>query len=745
MNHSNRPFNAQALAASLVAGLLVPLSMNAQLDRSSPPAPGPAPVVHLAEHSLTELPNGMRLIVVEDHKLPMVSVQVRFDVPPIVQGDKAGFVDMMGELLTTGTPTRTKALIDERIDALGASLYAGNEGVYASVLKKNLDPLLDILADVVRNPSFPEEELEKAKLRARSAVQQRQEDPDSIAEAVGRVVTFGSHHPYGEVATERSINTITRSSVWAYHRYFFRPENAYLVFVGDVSEKEAKDLAKQYFGKWKPDHSLVSTDEYGRTEVEGMGVLSKLEKASVPHAERRVFAVDRPGAAQSVIRISFPLNLHPKDIRSMQAQVMNTLLGGGVFNARLMQNLREKRGFTYGCYSSLEVDRFNSSFVVTTSVRTAVTDSAVNEILNEMARMRYEPVTAEELELAKQFMMGSFGRSLEDPRTVARFVLNTHLNELPAEHYRTYLTRLEAITAQQVMDAANAFLYPDQANILVVGDLERMEDERSLLSNLSDRGIIQLDENGAPWKEVLSPVMDRTAEQVLDAYVKAVGGTEKLAALRHLYIERTAVRGVDTLVTKEWYAPDQLRTKLTMNGAVEEEVIHDGNRVFFANTEVSGELTDAGYDDVALRTPPVPEAKYAKVLERMTLLGSTEIAGRPAYKVQFQTVSGLGFAQYFDAETGLKLRRTDELLYNGRKYDQVISYADWKPLGGVLFPHEIRERGGLAGKVVRHITYTEVNKAMPVTHFEVNIPEVPDLPVPPEMLPPPENLVPSDE
>ncbi|MBL7951613.1 MAG: insulinase family protein [Flavobacteriales bacterium] len=744
MNRSALPLPVQAIAAGLLVSLLAPASMNAQLDRSRPPAPGPAPVVQLGDHTTTELPNGMRLIVVEDHKLPLVSVQLRFDVPPIVQGDKAGFVDLVGELLTAGTPTRTKVRIDEDVDALGAGLFASNDGVYASVLKKNLGPLMDILEDVVQNPSFPEEELVKAKLRARSSVQQRMEDPEAISEAAGRAVTFGRAHPYGEVVTERTISNITRASIWAYHRYFFRPENAYLVFVGDVTEKEARDLAKAHFAKWKPDHSLVSTDEHGRTLVEGMGLLVELDRPAVPPTERRVFVVDRPDAAQSVIRVSFPLNLQPKDIRSMQAQVMNTLLGGGVFNARLMQNLREKRGFTYGCYSSLEVDRHNSSFVVTTSVRTAVTDSAVNEILNEMARMRYEPVTPEELELAKQYMMGSFGRSLEDPRTVARFALNTHLNELPADHYRNYLTRLEAVTAQQVMDAANAFLHPDQANILVVGDLERIEDERALLSSLSEAGIVQLDENGAPWTEVLTPVKDLTPERILDAYIKAVGGNEKLAALRHLFIERTAVRGADTLMTKEWYAPDQLRTRFTMNGAVEEEVIHDGKRVLFSNSEVNGELTDAGYDDVLLRTPPVPEARYGKVMERMILLGSTELGGRTVYKIMFQTMSGLSFAEYFDAETGLKVRRTDDLLYNGRNYHQVIGYSDWKPIGGVLFPHETRERGGLSGRLVRKISSSEANKPMPLTHFEVHIPEPPPLLITPDMLPP-DSSVPVDE
>jgi predicted Zn-dependent peptidase len=744
MNRSARTPHATAFAFGLTASLLAPASMNAQLDRSTPPAPGPAPIVQLAEHETTTLSNGMRLIVVEDQKLPMVSVQMRFDIPPIAQDTKVGFVDFVGELLTTGTPTRTKAQIDEAVDGLGASLSATNDGLYASVLKKNLAPLMDIVQDVVCNPLFSEEELSRARMHARSSLHQRREDPEAIAEVVGRAVTFGRDHPYGEVITDRTITNITREAIAAYHRYYFRPENAYLVFVGAITAKEAKNLAKEHFGKWKPASAAVSSDEHGRTVVEGMGVLRPLKEPTLPSHERRVFVVDRSGAAQSVIRVAFPLNLRPKDLRAMPAQVMNTVLGGGVFNARLMQNLREKRGYTYGCYSSLEVDRYNSSVVVSTSVRTAVTDSAVVEILNEMERMRTEPVSKEELDLAKQFMMGSFGRSLEDPRTVARFALNTTLNELEPDHYRTYLKRLEAVTAEQVQQAAEAFLHPANASIVVVGDLERLEDGPALLSHLSSEGIIQLNEDGEPWSEVLSPVADRTAEQVLGAYIDAVGGTAKLAPLRHLYIERSVVRGMDTLTSKEWYAPDQLRTKLINNGAVEEEYTFDGKRVLYANSAVSGELTDAGYDEVLLRTPPVPESRYAKVLEKMTLLGTTPVGGRPAYKIMFQSPSGLTFAEYFDVENALKVRRRDEFLYEGRKYDQVTNYGDWRPIGGVLFPYEIRERGGLSGKVVRTITDTLVNKPMPAAHFEVNIPEVPVLPVTPDMLMP-DSSVPVDE
>src|SRR5690606_26513028 len=195
-------------------------------------------------------------------------------------------------------------------------------------------------------------------------------------------------------------------------------------------------------------------NEDGTETVEGLGELRILQKPVNAGGTRRVSFVDRSGAAQSVIRVSFPLILPPNDIRAMSAQVMNTILGGGVFNGRLMQNLREKNAFTYGANSHLEIDRHNSSFTAMVSVRTEVTDSAVTEIMNEIERLRQEPITEEELEIAKNYMAGSFARSLEDPRTVGRFALNTFLNDLPKDHYATYLKRLEAITTEDVERAA---------------------------------------------------------------------------------------------------------------------------------------------------------------------------------------------------------------------------------------------------------------------------------------------------
>ncbi|MEZ4755622.1 MAG: pitrilysin family protein [Flavobacteriales bacterium] len=705
--------------------LFLPLFMTAQIDRSRPPTPGPAPTVQLGDHVTFTLKNGMRVILVENHKLPMVSVQVRFDIPPIVQGDKAGMVDMVGELLAAGTERLTKAQIDDQVDQLGATLATTNDGIYASCLKKNLGALLPVVQEITTAPSFPEREFDKVMTRTRSGLQQRREDPDGIAEVVSRAVTFGRAHPYGEVTTDRTLDNVAVKQIKGYYQLFFRPEKAYLVFVGDITEKEAKRLANEHFAGWKPARPATIKNADGSEDMDGLGRVRLMPKVATPSGTRRVNVVDRPGAAQSVIRVSFPLNLQPRDVRSLPAQVMNTILGGGVFNARLMQNLREDKGWTYGAYSSLDADRFNGHFHVSVSVRTPVTDSAVAETILELERLRREPVTKEELELAKRFMAGSFGRSLEDPRTVARFALNTYLNGLEEDHYATYLQRLEAVSVEDVQAAAQAFLHPDQAVILVVGDLERVEEGLAELSMDRARPVQRLDEDGALWEEAITPVTDRKAEDVISAYITAVGGRNAIAKAAHM--RRAAdgtLRGQPVRYT-EWYAPGRLyRAESVVNDIPAEELVYDGERAARRDPNGQEELTDVDLQDLVFFAHPVPEADLEGRLDRMVLAGRTLVGERPAYKVMLMTQHGTSVADYFDAENGLLLQRVEEKFMAGRNLRVVTTYADHAPFEGLVLPTRIVRRGHPAGRLELTVGTVEFGRVPATGFFATGLPPV---------------------
>ena len=725
MNRGTPPDRSTRIGVLLAVGLLAPVLMNAQIDRSKPPMPGPAPAVDIGGHHTFTLKNGFRVIVVENHKLPMVNVQVRFDIPPIVQGDKAGYIDFLGDLLASGTATRTKAQLDEQVDQLGATLAPTNDGLYASGLKKNLPALMTLVQDVITQPSFQEAEFEKVRTRTRSAIQQRKEEPDAIAEVVGRAVTYGRVHPYGEVMTERTLENIATKHIKAYYDLFFRPEKGYLVFVGDITEKEAKDLAQDHFGGWRPQRPATTKNDDGSEDMEGLGKVRVMPKLATPGGVRRVFVVDRPGSPQSVVRVSFPLNLQPRDIRALSAQVVNTILGGGVFNARLMQNLREDKGWTYGAYSTMESDRFNGHFQASVSVRTAVTDSAVAEIIREMERMRNEPVSDEELDLAKRYMAGSFARGLEDPRTVARFALNTYLNELAPDHYATYLKRLEAISTADVQAAAQAFLHPDQAIILVVGDLASFDTELAALSRDRSYPVMQLDENGAPWEEEITPITDRKAETVIEDYLKAIGGRNLVGQVKNMRRVMSVQRGAEELKVTEWFGTDrQYRSETTLGKQQLEAVIHDGQRAGRTDAQGQVELTDVDLQDLQFYAAPVPELDLTGRLDRMVLAGRTEVDGKEAYKVILMTQHGTTVADYFDAATGLKLKRMEQKFMNGSNQRIITTYGDYRTVGGVQFPYRIGQTGGALGRVQFTVTELEVNKGVLPGFFTTGLPPI---------------------
>ncbi len=713
----------------LILSLFLPSLMLAQLDRSTPPAPAPPPEVNLAEYGSFELSNGMRVIVVENQKLPLVSVQVRFDIPPVVQGDKAGYVDLFGEMLAAGTGLRTKNQIDEQIDQVGAQFFTNSDGAYASGLKRHLPAILDIVSDVMTNATFPEKELERVRTRYISSVKQRKDDADAIAEAVGRSVTFGRTHPYGEVPTEKTLANVSASDLKAYYKRFFRPEKGYLVFVGDITLKEAKDLARKHFNKWKVPMT-ATVNENGTETIEGLGTVHFLDRPLRPSGQRRVALVDRPGAAQSVIRVSFPLNLHPKDIRSMSAQVMNTILGGGVFNARLMQNLRETRAFTYGAYSSLEIDRFNGSFTATVSVRTEVTDSAITEIISELDRMRNTQVTADELELAKSYMAGSFARSLEDPRTVARFALTTFLNGLPEDHYATYLKRLEAVTAADVEAAAKEFLHPDNAIIFVVGDKDKIQYKLPALAADPNVPILELDENGEMVREDLEPVTGITADQVIDSYLKAIGGRAKVLAIKDMF-SSYGISMEGTLINiQQWYGPNgeyRSEVQTVADGRPIEQVVFDGQRAMRVGPQGTEEIFDPELQEMRSMAMPVPELDPAKIAERITLGGKTTIDGEPAYKVALATPAGGTIMDYYSIGSGLKLRRIEKKFMAGRPMTIITDYKKYQPYNGVMFPTIIEQDGGPMGQVSMLVEVIEINKGMPPNFFTTGLPPVQEM------------------
>ncbi len=705
-------------ALHLAAALLAPALITAQVDRSKAPSPGPAPAVHVGAHKTFMLANGMRVIVVENHKLPMVSVQVRFDIEPVLQGDLAGYQDLVGELLASGTSRHTKEEIDELVDGLGATLSTANDGLYASVLSRNFNALMGLVYEVVTSATFPPAEFEKARTRALSAVRTRADDPDQIAEAVSRAITYGKSHPYGEVATEATLGKVRRDHLYAYYQRFFQPSTGYLVFVGDITEAEAKAVAERLFGGWNGAQVPVQKTPDGVELVGALGPVRRPATIPQPSKPRAVCFVDRPGSAQSVIKVCYPVDLRPNDPATISGQVMNTILGGGVFNARLMQNLREDKAYTYGAYSSLEPDRRVGNWNGGCSVRNEVTDSAITQILLEMERMREEPVRPEELDLAKSYMAGSFARNLEDPRTIARFALNTYLNQLAPDHYDTYLQRLDTVSTDAVLDAARRFLQPDNAMVLVVGDKAQVA---NALTGLSlQNTVLYLDINGDPYRETAERAPEgMTADQVIEAYLKAIGGRPAIEGLKDVRKEyKATMQGMEVDLVEQVLVPDNYAMRMTMGPMTMQKLVYSAGKGYTEGMDGRVELIDQMLQEAQENAWPVPEAAYKQMGHELRLMGVVEVEGRKAYRVRITTLSDKSYTDYFDVETGLKVKRTEVQVTPQGNIEVNTTYADYKAAGGVKFPWTVNQSAGvlLEFKAVS----IDVNKGLDRSAFSTN-------------------------
>ena len=432
--------------------MLVSLGIYAQVDRSTMPEPGPAPKIKLEDAERFDLANGLTVLVVENHKLPRVSIQLTMDNPPIFQGDKAGVASLTGSLLGNGSKTISKDEFNEEIDFMGASLNFGSRGAYGSSLTKYFPRLLELMADAAINPNFTQEEFDKEKDKLITGLKTQEKSAAAIASRVQMALAYGKGHPYGEFTTEETVNNVSLEDVQRFYNDHFVSANAYLIVIGDTDLKEVKELVEKHFSTWIK--ATPPTVQFS-------------DPADAQYTQ--INFVDVPNAVQSEIRVQNLVDLKMKDQDYLPALVANQILGGGG-EARLFLNLREDKGYTYGSYSSIRSNKWAPSrFQATASVRNMVTDSSVVELLKEIERINTEPVTDKELEIAKAKYIGNFVMDLEDPSTVANYELSILTEDLPEDYYNTYLERISAITKEDVERAAQEYFKVDNARVVIAG------------------------------------------------------------------------------------------------------------------------------------------------------------------------------------------------------------------------------------------------------------------------------------
>lgn len=672
--------------------------------RKMSPTPAPARDIQLGTYSDFKLANGLHVIVVENHKLPRVSYQLSLNNEAIVEGDKAGYTSFAGELLNKGTKTRSKAQIDEAIDFIGASLSTSATGIFGSSLKKHAGKLLDVMSDVLYNPVFPQDEFEKVRKRTASGLASSKTNPDAIAGNIRSVVNFDSKHPYGEVQTEETIKNITLDDCKNYYNTFFRPNNAYLVIVGDITTEEARMQAEKYFGKWEKKD--VPQFDYTFPQT--------------PKGSQVRFG-NKDGAVQSVISITYPVDMKPGSPDAIKTSVMNTILGGGIFSGRLMQNLREKKAYTYGARSSISNDRLAGTFNATASVRNEVTDSAVTEFIYEMNRIASEPVTDKDLSLAKSSLTGNFGRSLESPQTIANFALNTFRYDLPKDYYNNYLKNLDAVTIDDVNYMARKYVHANNCNIVVVGSKEAVADKLKKFD--SDGKIDFYDPFGKKLEdkkvEMSSSV---TAESVIADYLEAIGGKDKLKGIKTLTSRaKSDLGGMQASFENYQTASGKFAMKVIVNNMTMQEQRFDGAKGASYQMGAKKEITDAKQlDGLKKQAVMFDQLQYSNQGYKLELKGIEDVDGASCYKVNVLDPEGDTSTEFYDVKSGLLVRvvKTQEAM--GQKATITTDMADYREVDGVRLPYKTSINGAAPMTIVLEMESIEVNKPLGEEIFKVD-------------------------
>ena len=453
-----------ALAATLL-GLTSLSSAGASqtIDRTKVPTLGPPPKVSLPPIVTRELPNGLKLMIVEQHELPLADfILVVGRGGTVDPAGKGGVGNLTSSMLTEGTTNRTSLQIADQTAFLGISLFASSQWDASTVAihtpTAQLDSALALFADVALRPSFPDQDFQRVKKNRLTSLLQLKDRPTAIADQAYASILYGEGHPYGHqlTGTEASINGMTTADLRTFYQTNFVPNNSTLIIVGDVTAAQIERKINALFGGWQ----------------KGTVAPYSFPEAPKP-TTTTVYLIDKPGAAQSSFRIgSVGVPRSTKDYFALN--VLNTILGGS-FTSRLNQNLREKHGYTYGARSRFDMRQSAGPFTASAEIVAAKTDSGLVEFMNELSSIR-DTVPAIELRKSKRYLQLGMPSDFETTQQIANQLVPVALYGLSLDYYNNYVSNIEAVTQADVQRVARQYINPSNLAIIVVGDRKSIEE-----------------------------------------------------------------------------------------------------------------------------------------------------------------------------------------------------------------------------------------------------------------------------
>jgi zinc protease len=604
----------------------------------------------------------------------------------VTEGNKAGLLDVMGGMLNEGTTTRSKVEFDEAVDILGANVSLSAGGGYVSSLTRYFDQAFALMTEALRHPSFPQESFDKLISQQLTSLQGVEKSTSSISDRVVNALAYGSNHPVGEFETEASLKSITLADVKAAYAKYITPARAYLTFVGDIKPADAKALAEKAFGDWKG---------YALT-------LEKLNQAANP-AKTEINLINVPNAVQSEINVINLVNIPMSSPDYFAVLLANRILGGGA-DARLYLNLREKYGFTYGAYSSIGTGRFQADFNASAAVRNEKTDSAVAQFLYEINRIRNQKVSAVELQNAKNQYNGSFALAMENPARTADFASNILINKLPADFYRTYLQKINAVTIDDVQRVAKKYFNYANTRVVVVGRQEQ------ILPGLKALGypVKLYDKYAAPSSEnANAPVKtDVTGAQVIDSYIKAIGGKEALDKVKSVYSTgKMEIMGQKLDFSVKQMVPNKEMIEIKLGAQTAMKEMFDGSTGYRMQMGNKQDLSPDEVKEKAGIKGLFEQLFYKEAGYKIEVKGVEKINGADAYVLLVTSPAGKTKTEYYDVKSGFMVKSSEMTKEANMETEQAITYDNYKKVGDIYFPY----------KVVRAITLPTGNQEFTIT------------------------------
>lgn len=660
-------------------------------DLIEAPPPAEPRAVELPAVERFTLKNGLEVIAVRDPALPVVSMQLAVKAGKALEPrDKVGLSEFAAAMLTRGVRGKSAAEIARAIDFVGGSLGASASYeatlVSCKALSKDLNTCLTLLPEVVARPTFPEDEMKIVRGDLHALVRQRKDDAGQLANAHFQTFLWGAEHARGWPLSARTIDSITRDDLVAWHGRWIRPNNAVLAVAGNLDTKALQRQLERAFRRWKK-ADLPERPRYQLPKLDGL----------------RVLLVDKPDQTQSHLRIGH-FGLSHKDEAFYAAMVMNYSLGGGAFSSRLLETVRSSEGKSYSASSSFDRNLDVGAFVAATFTRTPETVETVQLVRDVIAKMAAEGPTPAEVASAVQNLAGSYAMRFETGADVAGALLAADLHELGPEYVRDYPLRIAAVTPDDAKKVAARLLDPDDAVIVIVGNAAKLEPQLQEAGWTYDK--VGYLEPVAPWErqaavaaaaEPVDPEAEAAARQLLDAALAKKGGAKRLAGLKSLSWKGKAELSLGGAkapaeVQKRLRPPDALRLDMNIaGGQVVATTVLAGDQAWGREVSPRGDksLDFTGAELASLKTQMWREQDLVLLRHRekgakVTPLPDREIAGRPHHAIRVTNADGTRTVVLF-IDKKSKLLGGMEFIDQGVKATE--TYSDYRQVAGLQIAH----------------------------------------------------------